>query len=779
MSMVDAEEVAALEASGQFDAAWYVERYPDVAASGMSAHEHYLWLGRRLRRQGRKPLPDSEDISFEFDALFLDGTNGTSSTPYRVFRIANALAGEGWRVRSIKGEDLFRIAGERINARFLVVHRAPWWSPYVEFVEKMRSQGTIIVYDIDDLVFDEEMIRYIDGLRYLGESDRQPFLDGVRAYRNFILNADMCTSTTNYLVEHMATLGKPVFRVRNAISEENIQFFENIGYRRRGRPTPFVIGYYSGTKTHQADFSVAAPALVQFMNENPDVAFRLVGNFDLDEYPELAHWQHIHRPGDLPRTTKVGLMAHDAMVRDQFNCDLIIAPLEVGNPFCEAKSELKFFEASLAKCPVIASSTRTFIEAMHSGLLGDVALTTDDWLRAFRDIYANYDMALTRAGNAYDYVRTHYSQRFAGMEALDAYEGFENRRRGTSVTTTSTQETLPQWAEIGVILPDFSGPSGGHRKIFAVCEAIEKAGKTVKLYFYSIRPTKFIKKDIERLFCHLNAEVSIYDGHAQEHELIICTQWKTAYDFRRDPARGRVVYFVQDFEPLFFPAGSDHVRAQTSYTMGYELICYGDWVARKLRDEFETEARVIPFTLDHKTYGPGKFDADRDIDILLFARSSQDRRCLDLITEGLAELKRRRPDVRIGLFGEHEYDNLGFDFTNFGSFDDLERLSALYRRTKVGICYSPTNPSQLGYEMVACGVCLVDIRVKFSDLNFGGEEFVSYCSGTPESMSTICEELLDSPENRAHRQAAGYEFVARMPDDIELGRAFINAAGLI
>jgi hypothetical protein len=35
-------------------------------------------------------------------------------------------------------------------------------------------------------------------------------------------------------------------------------------------------------------------------------------------------------------------------------CDLILAPLEFGNPFGEAKSELKFFEAALVGVPTIA-----------------------------------------------------------------------------------------------------------------------------------------------------------------------------------------------------------------------------------------------------------------------------------------------------------------------------------------------------------------------------------------------------------------------------------------
>lgn len=785
-----AEEIAALRASGTFDEAWYLREYPDVARTGLDAAEHYLWLGRRLGRAALAPthsravaggsaaVSTARTFASEtnIDALFVDGTNGTSSTPYRVFRIAAGLEQEGWKVRCAKGEDLLTLMQEDIRPRFAIFHRAPFWPPFSDFVDQLRSRGTIIVYDIDDLVFDESVIPYIDGYRLLPEDAKQGFLAGLRAYRSFILNADMCTSTTGFLVDEIAKLGVPTFRVRNAISVANIKTFEQIDYSRKGRPTPFVVGYYSGTKTHQADFVVVAPALIQFMQENPDVVFRIVGDFDLNDWPELAYWQHIHRPGDMPRVVRVGLMPHDAMIRDQFSCDVILAPLEVGNPFCEAKSELKFFEASLAKAPVIASATRTFSEACEHGRLASLAVTTEDWLGHLNEIYQNYSVALSRAAMAYDYVRYKYSQKFAANEALDAYEEFSNRLSGNAML--SIESDKDRVADIAVILPDLSGPSGGHRKIFTVCKALVEAGFSVRLYFYSVRSPKVIKRDIEKYFGSLDVYVSCFTGEIQSKKLAICTQWKTAYDFRKLDYPLKSLYFVQDFEPMFHGVGSDYMRALVSYRLDFEIICYGDWVAAQLSDQLGVSATAIPFTMDHETYFPPVPQPERDIDILFFARPSQDRRCFDLIIEGLIALKQSRPNVRIAFFGEDEYPDYGFEFTNLGSFSDIRELAKLYARTKVGICYSPTNPSQLGYEMLACGACLIDVRVKFSELNFGGEEFVRYCDGTPEDMRDACEALLSDPQERERRQALGYEYIKSMPADEELGRAFIKAAGL-
>ena len=53
--------------------------------------------------------------------------------------------------------------------------------------------------------------------------------------------------------------------------------------------------------------------------------------------------------------------------------DINIAPLEIGNPFCESKSELKFIEAGIVGVPTVAAATQTFREAIEDGVDGFVA----------------------------------------------------------------------------------------------------------------------------------------------------------------------------------------------------------------------------------------------------------------------------------------------------------------------------------------------------------------------------------------------------------------------
>lgn len=773
MNDVKEAEIRALLESGDFDEQWYLEQYPDVKVLGMSAAEHYAWIGRRMGRRGSasdervRPVFRFSGFSQHaaLDVLFIDGANGTTSTTYRVNHVADGLLKVGMTVEVVRGDELPILARREITASRVVFFRCPFWSPYREFAERMRAQGSVIVYDVDDLVFDEDLMKCMDGNRFLSPLEVEQYRKGIRAYREFVEYSDLCTVSTHALAEEVRRLGKPAFVVRNTISEKNIIDFSQLPQRSAIRPIPFVIGYYSGTKTHQADFALVAPALLRMMKNHADVHFRLVGQFELGEFPEFREVES--------RIIRVGLMPHHSMLRDQLSCDVIIAPLEVGNPFCESKSELKFFEAALAKCPVIASPTRTFAEATRDGRFALLAATERDWFEAFEAMYGNYPSAVRRAAIAHDHVITEYSERVAAREWLSACHDSPHRQ------DTPDRGGARGAADVAVLITDVIIGGGGHRKVFKICQALERAGLSVTLYvLYSERPAELIRSEIRTHFYDLDARVVHFRGTLDQHRFAICTHWSTANELGKLRFSGKTYYFVQDFEPLFNSAGSDYVRALSTYRSGALIVCYGRWVAAKLRAEVGVHCVSIPFTLDHLTYSSPRRDTSRDIDVLFFARPSQERRCFSLIIEGLRELKARAPTLNVGLFGERSYGDVGFDYTNFGLITDPQELAALYRRTRVGVCFSTTNPSQLGYEMIACGAVLIDVAVKFHELNFDGDAFVKYCVGTPESLVEACIDLLRDEGELVRRRKLGCEFVATMPPDEELGIEFLEVSGL-
>ena len=220
----------------------------------------------------------------------------------------------------------------------------------------MRDQGAKIVFDIDDLMIAPELAqtKIIDGIRtqFLAEAAVVNYFELVR---QSMQAADICFATTNELALYMRRTGKATHVLPNGFDQATHDFSRRSARRwRTGGDGLIRIGYAGGTRTHQRDFALAVEAisavllarpncrLVLF--EMPDKTARLI---DVEEYPALApvlhqiEWRPLQPLCDLPA--------------EMARFDINLAPLEYGNPFCEAKSELKFFEAALVDVPTIAS----------------------------------------------------------------------------------------------------------------------------------------------------------------------------------------------------------------------------------------------------------------------------------------------------------------------------------------------------------------------------------------------------------------------------------------
>src|SRR4029077_8972011 len=89
------------------------------------------------------------------------------------------------------------------------------------------------------------------------------------------------------------------------------------------------------------------------------------------------------------RIERIGFLGAGDLLRCIAETDINLAPLELGNPFCEGKSELKFFEAALVRVPTVASGTETFCAAVEDGISGFLARDAAEWRRAIELLIAS------------------------------------------------------------------------------------------------------------------------------------------------------------------------------------------------------------------------------------------------------------------------------------------------------------------------------------------------------------------------------------------------------
>ncbi len=275
----------------------------------------------------------------------------------------------------------------------LILHRAAYSPLVADLIELAHLRGIPVVFETDDLVFEPALIDSIAFLDTLSVEAANRFRQDLHGQAKIFAHSDFVLVTTDYLAQAAARHGKPVFVQRNACSAAMIQTAEAAHQSRqsaaRDSSAPIVIGYFSGTGSHNRDFLVATPALLEIMARYPQVWLHVSGHLDLDSR-FYAFRERIRRAPFVAWQELSHLVAQ---------VDINLAPLELDNPFCQAKSEIKYSEAALVGVPTIASPTEAFTYAIESGVNGLLAADDAEWLAALTQLVED-EAERTRLGEA-------------------------------------------------------------------------------------------------------------------------------------------------------------------------------------------------------------------------------------------------------------------------------------------------------------------------------------------------------------------------------------------
>ena len=323
---------------------------------------------------------------------------------------------------------------------------------------------------------------------------------------------------------------------------------------------------------------------------------------------------------------------------------------------------------------------------------------------------------------------------------------------------SATLAASPAPRSINWVVPTFHGASGGHRTIFRLTRALEEAGYEVRFdifghthYSSDSEATQFMRAH----YFPLKATVHIGVADMPPSEFCVASNWHTAYAVRDFGACRRKVYFVQDWEPSFYPAGTERALAEATYRFGFECVCAGRWLAQKV-SKYGSRAASFDLAYDPAVYYPGPVPYARNR-VVFYARHETPRRGAELGLLALALLKGKRPDVEVVLFGSESLPyKLPFDYTRAGVLGERE-LAELYRGAAVGLSISLTNYSLVPQEMLACGLPVVEVthpslREAYPAKAVG----IRLAPPTPEGIADALFEALSLPEAdmRGARQEA-------------------------
>jgi glycosyltransferase involved in cell wall biosynthesis len=291
--------------------------------------------------------------------------------------------------------------------------------------------------------------------------------------------------------------------------------------------------------------------------------------------------------------------------------------------------------------------------------------------------------------------------------------------------------------------------------MFRLISALERAGHSCILYLKDDHGWSLAQHEraIRSWWPWVGAEVrDLADGIEDAHA-IFATAWDTAYPVLASPARGVRFYLVQDFEPSFYPAGTEALMAEATYRFGFHAITAGTWLADRLRRDYGMSADAFEFGCDPcYALDEGVPPGDRT-GVCAYARPDTPRRGFELVVLTLDTFAARHPEVDIHFFGL-PVGQVPFSVIDHGLCTP-DQLKALYNRCIAGVVLSATNVSLVPHEMLAAG-CIPVVNDSEQNRAVLDNPEVAYAPATPFELADTLAELIERPlaERTVHAQAA-------------------------
>jgi glycosyltransferase involved in cell wall biosynthesis len=256
-----------------------------------------------------------------------------------------------------------------------------------------------------------------------------------------------------------------------------------------------------------------------------------------------------------------------------------------------------------------------------------------------------------------------------------------------------------------------------------------------------------------------------------EADAAVATLWVTAYAVIRLKSVRRRFYFVQDYEPLFYPAGTTYGLAEATYRFGFHGIC-NTYPLREIYESYGgTADYFIPAVDTNIFHQRGRTPRSANEPLLLFsyARPGHPRNCFEVIAEGLVELKRRMRDRLQIITAGAEWNPSDYGLS--GIVEHLGLLSygdtgKLYRSVDAGIVAMATcHPSYLPFELMACGALVATNRNRHTAWLLKDQENCVLFNLTRSSIADTVEAALEDEARIREITAAGLNTIDENHDD--------------
>jgi len=549
------------------------------------------FLKRSVRYVYYKKYPNKKPVNYK-DILFINGCTLPHPERYRVDHQVEQLISNGMTVDSIFYDQLNMDMLK--SYRGFVFFRCPITDTVKKFIEYAKQFNKTCFFDIDDLVIDKKYTDQIEYVKSMPKPNRELYDDGVNRTRQTLELCDYAITSTKRLKTELLSYSNEVFINRNVASDEMVAISKKAIQQVTKDDDKVIIGYFSGSITHNEDFEIVLPSLVRLFKKHKNLYVKIVGILDIPPQLESFKDRIINSP----------FMDWRLMSAEIAQCDINIAPLK-NTIFNEAKSENKWLEAALVKVVTIASNIGAFKDQLDHNI--NCVLAEDSkWFELLDELIVNKNKRGEIGNSAY-------------KKALNDY------------TTINTKYNLARFINsklarnIAFVLPS-TDISGGVNVVLKHAEILQDNGWDVTIIdsIDKIALKKAQKEYNYRLeLPGYNVLTSYNTKMSGYFDTMVATLWSTLKYIKKYPNVKNRLYFVQNFETDFYEPGSGKLKFMSNATYSdftnVKYITMSIWCQKWLSDRFNKDSKYCSngINLEYYDYKKRDFNNKNKIKILI------------------------------------------------------------------------------------------------------------------------------------------------------------------
>jgi hypothetical protein len=176
------------------------------------------------------------------------------------------------------------------------------------------------------------------------------------------------------------------------------------------------------------------------------------------------------------------------------------------------------------------------------------------------------------------------------------------------------------------------------------------------------------------------------------------------------------------------------------------------------------DSETIPFFIDKSIFYTDPSVERANDRLIVFARPEMPRR-LWILTVAAIEMFLNKSGFSgtVEFFGSKAHSDVPFACIRHQILTPRQ-MAELFREGTVGIAISSTNPSMVPFEMMACGLPVVDIDYNSKEVSYGSRETAFLAAPAPEALADAITRAMIDDAARKVASGNGIEFVRGMPE---------------